>query len=86
MGSWSVGQIIGIFVGAILVALIFRYRNEIQQFVVEVLVELKKVSWPTRKELMDSTWIVLISSIALAVFIGVTDFVLSKFLSLMINK
>lgn len=86
MGSWSVGQIIGIILGAVLVAVIFRYRNEIQQFVVEVLVELKKVSWPTRKELMDSTWIVLISSIALTVFIGVTDFALSKLLSLMITK
>ena len=60
--------------------------NSIRQFVAEVIIELKKVSWPTRKELMDSTWIVLIASIALAVFIGAADFVLSKFLSLMINK
>jgi preprotein translocase subunit SecE len=59
--------------------------SKIQNFVGEVIVELKKVSWPTRKELIDSTWIVLISSIALGVLIGITDFVLSKLLALMIK-
>ncbi len=69
----------------ILIALLIN-RAKIQSFLTEVLVELKKVSWPTRKELVDSTWIVLISSIALTVFIGVTDFALSEFLSLIINR
>jgi len=59
--------------------------SNIRNFVVEVLVELKKVSWPTRKELIDSTWIVLLSSIALGLIIGVTDFALSKFLTLIIK-
>jgi preprotein translocase subunit SecE len=59
--------------------------SNIRNFIVEVLVELKKVSWPTRKELIDSTWIVLISSITLGLLIGVTDFALSKFLSFMLK-
>ncbi len=75
----------GIVLAGIVVALFF-YRTKIQTFLTEVSVELKKVSWPTRKELVDSTWIVLISSIALTVFIGVTDFALSRFLSLIINR
>ena len=59
--------------------------SNIRNFVGEVVVELKKVSWPTRKELIDSTWIVLASSIGLGVLIGVADFALSKFLSFMIK-
>jgi preprotein translocase subunit SecE len=59
--------------------------SNIRNFVVEVLVELKKVSWPTRKELIDSTWIVLLSSIALGLLIGIADFALSKLLSILIK-
>jgi len=50
-----------------------------------MIVELKKVSWTTKQELIDSTWIVFISSAFLAVFIWVTDMVLSKFISLIIK-
>jgi preprotein translocase subunit SecE len=73
-----------VFVAVLITVII--YREKIRIFVTEVLVELKKVSWPTRKELVDSTWIVLLSSIALAIFIGGTDFALSKFLSLLISR
>lgn len=59
--------------------------GRIRKFISEVVVELKKVSWPTRKELLDSTWIVLMSSAALGVYIGVTDFALSKFISWVIR-
>ena len=58
---------------------------KIQKFVGEVVVELKKVSWSTRRELIDATWIVIISTVLLGLFIGGTDFVLSKILGLMIG-
>ena len=57
-----------------------------KQFIQEVLVELKKVSWTTRQELIDSTWIVLLTATILGVLIGVMDFALSKFLRLIIGK
>lgn len=75
----------GIGLAGILIA-VFINRKKIQSFLTEVLVELKKVSWSTRKELFDSTWIVLISSIGLTVFIAITDFALSELLSLIINR
>ena len=78
--------IITLGIGAALLVVLFIYWKKIREFVSQVLVELKKVSWPTRKELFDSTWIVLISSIVMAVFIGSTDFVLSKFLSIIISR
>jgi len=59
--------------------------GKIQKFIGEVTVELKKVSWSTKQELIDATWIVLISTVALGVFIGSTDFVLSKFLGIIIR-
>ena len=82
----DVQKILTIIVIVAILVTVFIYREKIRLFVTEVLIELKKVSWPTRKELVDSTWIVLISSIALAVFIGLTDFALSKFLSWIINR
>ena len=59
--------------------------GKVRQFVVEVVAELKKVSWSTRSELLESTWIVIVSSVFLGVFIGVIDFALSKLLGLLIR-
>ena len=57
--------------------------GKIRKFILEVITELKKVSWPTRRDLIDSTWVVIISSGILGVFIGATDFVLSKLVELL---
>lgn len=57
----------------------------VQKFIGEVTVELKKVSWSTKQELIDATWIVLVSTFILGVYIGGIDFVLSKFLGLLIR-
>ncbi len=59
--------------------------GKVQNFFSEVAVELKKVSWSTRQELLDSTWVILISSAILGVFIAITDFVLSKLVGLIIH-
>ncbi|VAX37213.1 hypothetical protein MNBD_UNCLBAC01-810 [hydrothermal vent metagenome] len=59
--------------------------GKLKNFIAEVTVELKKVSWITRQELLDATWVVVISSAMLGVFIGCTDFVLSKFVGLIIR-
>lgn len=59
--------------------------GKIQKFVMEVVVELKKVSWSTRRELMDATWLILLSSAFLGVYIGAADFVLSKIVGLLIK-
>ena len=59
--------------------------GKVRQFVMEVVSELKKVSWSTRSELIESTWIVIVSSAFLGVFIGFIDFALSKLLGLLIR-
>lgn len=50
---------------------IARYFSESRQ-------ELKKVVWPTKAEVVSSTKIVLISTVIIAILLGVVDFVLLK--------
>ena len=52
--------------------------GKIGQFLKEVRIELKKVSWSSREELKNSTIIVLVSITILAVVIGCFDFIMSK--------
>ena len=54
---------------------------KIVQFVKEAKIELKKVKWPTRTELIDSTTVVLATSFLLAAFIGGIDFLLSQLIN-----
>jgi len=44
-----------------------------KQFVSDVIVEMKKVSWPSRTELRGSTMVVIVTVILVAIFIGVVD-------------
>jgi preprotein translocase subunit SecE len=59
--------------------------NKAKQFLNEVTLELKKVSWSTRQELIGSTIAVIILVIILAIFIGACDIVLSKAVDLVIR-
>jgi len=55
--------------------------NKSKQFIDEVQVEMKKVSWPSWEELKGSTYVVLSLSLVLAVFLFFFDFLLGKVLS-----
>ncbi len=57
----------------------------VQKFIGEVLAEMKKVSWTTRRELVDSTLIVILSSFLLGIFVGVIDFAFSKGIAVIIR-
>ena len=52
-------------------------------FLKEVKVELGKVSWSTREELIGSTFVVIVITGIMAIFIGVIDLFLSKALSML---
>jgi len=54
------------------------YINQGLQFLREVKVELKKVVWPTRKQTLTSTVVVLILTMIIATFLGVVDIGLSS--------
>jgi preprotein translocase subunit SecE len=44
----------------------------------EVLAEFRKVTWPSRDELINSTSIVIVVTVVLAFFLGVVDIGLTK--------
>jgi preprotein translocase subunit SecE len=54
--------------------------GKITGFLGEVRQELGKVSWSTRQELIDSTFVVIGITVVMAVFIGFADLILSKLL------
>ncbi len=58
---------------------------KIGKFIAQVNTEMRKVSWPTRAELTSSTIVVLISTIFLAIFIGICDVILSRVVNFLIS-
>lgn len=56
-----------------------------KNFFLEVRTEMGKVTWPTRPELFESTGVVLMCMFLLSAFIGITDFILSHVLSLVLR-
>jgi len=55
-----------------------RYFIVARQFLADAKVELKKVTWPTRKELLSTTAVVIIVVLIIALFLGVVDLGLVK--------
>lgn len=43
------------------------------EFLKEARLELKKVSWPTRKEIISATTLVIVLSVAAGLFLGLLD-------------
>ena len=52
--------------------------TRVREFVGEVLAEFRKVTWPTRGELVNSTVVVLVVTLVLAFFLGGVDIVLAR--------
>lgn len=44
-------------------------------FLKEVQLEMKRVNWPTRQQVIQNTILVLAISIAVAIFLGMLDFI-----------
>mgnify|MGYP003587074547 CR=1 FL=1 len=56
--------------------------EKIKNFFIDTYKELKKVTWPKRKELIDSTKIVIITMVVFAAVVWVIDQGISKLLGL----
>jgi preprotein translocase subunit SecE len=52
--------------------------QKIIQFIKEAKVELKKVTWPTPKQTLASTAVVIIIVFIVSIYLGIVDFVLAK--------
>ncbi len=59
--------------------------SKASQFLREVKIELKKVTWPTRKETMASTAVVIILVFIVSAFLGLVDMGLSTLIGLVLR-
>ncbi len=59
--------------------------GKIKQFFREVKIELKKVSYPSRDEVIGSTKVVVVLVIIIAVFLGLIDMLLSKLIGMLVQ-
>lgn len=94
--QWSIDWIVGYFTrppsefitmviafGVTLVTAVVLYRNHrVHNTVVEISSELRKVTWPTAKEVRAATIVVIVMAVVAAVILGVFDFGWSAFTEL----
>ena len=56
--------------------------KKISKFLREVRVELKKVSWPSRREISGSTGVVIVTVIIVSIYLGILDGILQQIMIL----
>ena len=59
--------------------------NKITLFFRETIGELKKVNWPTRREALNLTGVVLLVIICMTIFLGTLDFIFTKLFALILG-
>ena len=59
--------------------------EKIKEFFREVKVELKKVVFPSREEVIGSTKVVIVLVLIVAVFLGLIDLILSKLIAMVVR-
>ena len=59
-----------------------RMIEKIRKYFSETVTELKKVTWPTREELKESTKLVIVATFVVTLFIGLVD----QLLTLLIRR
>jgi preprotein translocase subunit SecE len=55
-----------------------QYYGQTKNFLAEAVQELKKVTWPNRKETLGTTGVVLILVFFIGAYLGLVDFLLSR--------
>jgi preprotein translocase subunit SecE len=62
-----------------------KYVDQALQFLREVRVELKKVAWPSRKQAMGSTIVVIVLVLLVSFFLGIVDIGLSSLIKAVLS-
>ncbi|NMC51417.1 preprotein translocase subunit SecE [Candidatus Kuenenbacteria bacterium] len=60
--------------------------SSLVQYFKDSKLELKKVVWPTKKQTINHTALVIGFSVALALFLGLVDFGLSELVKVLVTK
>jgi len=59
--------------------------NALTNYIKSSIEEMKKVTWPTRKETYNYTVLVILISLGVAAFLGALDYIFSWLLQIAIN-
>lgn len=59
--------------------------NAIKRYFNETIGELRKVSWPTRKEAINLTIVVLVVTLSMSAFLGLLDYVFTQLFALILT-
>ena len=62
-----------------------QYWTQTKDFLSEAVTELKKVTWPNRKETLGTTGVVLVLVFFIGAYLGLVDFLLSHFVRYFIH-
>jgi preprotein translocase subunit SecE len=54
-------------------------------YITEVKAESKNIKWPTKKQVVNYTVVVIVLSILLAIYVGALDALFAKLLSIILN-
>jgi preprotein translocase subunit SecE len=54
------------------------FLKRAQEFVREVVAEFRRVTWPSRQELINSTVVVITVTVVVSLFLGAVDVVLAR--------
>ena len=60
-------------------------KDKILNFINDVTKEMKKVTWPSKDELKESTMVVLATTIILALFVFMIDAVMTRLIDLVLG-
>ncbi len=60
--------------------------NKLTTYFKESVIELKKVTWPTKKETYNYTLLVIGISIGIALFLGLLDYLFTQGFQALINR
>ena len=63
-----------------------QWIGQVKDFFREVRIELKKVTWPSRKETIAATGMVIILSVLVAFFLGLLDVGLAKAVGIILKR
>ncbi len=64
---------------------ISQFFQKIVSFIKEARMELKKVTWPNRKQLISSTIVVMVMVVLVAIYLGLIDLFFSRVVSIILQ-
>ena len=64
---------------------VYKQPNAVQRYFAETIGELRKVTWPTRKEATNLTLVVLIVTFVMSMYLGFLDLVFTRLFALLFS-